>query len=120
MATPVLGDLAFAEVWEGELIYIRLCLGKPWMCIQWRDHLGSPVSNEAVAGSCVALQPRVRMESVAEGQHSALWIMVPRETCPNSTFYNKYQASLPWSWGTGSSSPFWTWHWASALRLDTV
>lgn len=89
------------EVWGAELIYAGhwavLCpfvLGKPCLSIQWRDHaiyLGTPGSNEAVAGSSVVLQIRDRTEGVAEGQHwwlvhSALWIMVPREMCPSSTF----------------------------------
>lgn len=69
--------------------------------------LGSPGRNEAVLGSCVTLHLRDRTERVAEGQHwwlvhSALWIMVPRETCPNSTFWNNSQPSLSWGWGTGS------------------
>lgn len=133
LVTHVLGDLDLAEVWGAELIYARhwvmLCpfvLGKPCLSTQQRDHaihLGTPGSNEAVAGSCVGLQLRDRTERVAERQHwwlahSALWIMVPRETCLNSTIWSNSQASLSWGWGSGSlilssvccAQKSWTWH----------
>lgn len=100
LVTHGLGDLDFAEVWGPELVHWAvLCpfvLREPCLSIQWKYHaiyLGTPGSNEAVACSCVALQLRHRTEGVAEGQHwrlvrSAVWTMVPRETCPNSTFWN--------------------------------
>lgn len=111
LVTHSLGDLDFWKgvgTWVSARHWAVLCpfvVRKPCLSIQWKYcaiYLGTPGTNEVC--SCAALQLRHRTEEVAEGQHwrlvhSAVWTMVPRETCPNGTFWNN---SKSWGWDMGS------------------